>query len=222
MTEDEITSALQILQAKACTFVKDCPILFEGDMTDNMGIVLSGSARIERIDYQGTRMILAHIGEGEIFAESYALLTQAPLMVDVVANANCEILFLNLKKVETTEAAAASWYSTFIFNLLKISNRKNLSLSARSFHTLSKYVRSRILSYLQAQARQHQADAFTIPFNRQQMADYLNVDRSALSKELCRMQEEGLLTFHKNHFQLLGDASILSSPTIINAHYMTL
>lgn len=173
-------------------------------MTDYMGIVLHGSTRIERIDYQGNRSILAHIGEGEIFAESYALLSQAPLMVDVVANSDCQILFLNLKRAECAEAKAASWYSTLIMNLLKISNRKNLALSSRSFHTFSSHVRGRILSYLQAQAIQHASYSFDIPFNRQQMADYLNVDRSALSNELCKMRDEGLLVFRKNHFELMG------------------
>lgn len=204
MNDSEITSVFHILHAKTCAYSKDSPIFFEGDMTDYMGIVLHGSTRIERIDYQGNRSILAHIGEGEIFAESYALLSQAPLMVDVVANSDCQILFLNLKRAECAEAKAASWYSTLIMNLLKISNRKNLALSSRSFHTFSRHVRGRILSYLQAQAIQHASYSFDIPFNRQQMADYLNVDRSALSNELCKMRDEGLLVFRKNHFELMG------------------
>ena len=96
-----------------------------------------------------------------------------------------------------------SWHSAFIINLLKISNRKNLELSKRNFHTFSKHIRSRVLSYLIAQSRQRKALAFDIPFNRQQMADYLNLDRSALSNELCKMRDDGLILFHKNHFQLL-------------------
>lgn len=203
MNDSEIASTFDILHAKARSYGKDSPILFEGDMTNDMGIVLHGSTRIERTDYQGNRSILAHIGEGEIFAESYALLSQTPLMVDVVANTDCRILFLNLKRVECTEAKAASWYSTLIMNLLKISNRKSLALSTRSFHTLSKHVRGRILSYLQTQAKQHTAASFDIPFNRQEMADYLNVDRSALSNELCKLRDEGVLVFHKNHFELI-------------------
>ncbi|MDY2699830.1 MAG: Crp/Fnr family transcriptional regulator [Lachnospiraceae bacterium] len=201
--ESDVKEALEVLSSRTCAYSKDQLIYHEGSYINEMGIVQSGSIRIERIDYQGNRNILAHIEKGQIFAETYAMLKNEPLMIDVVANIDCEVLFLNLKKIETLETMKHSWHSAFIINLLKISNRKNLELSKRNFHTFSKHIRSRVLSYLIAQSRQRKALAFDIPFNRQQMADYLNLDRSALSNELCKMRDDGLILFHKNHFQLL-------------------
>lgn len=202
--ETEVKEALNILSFRTCSYSKDELIYHEGSYINEMGIVQSGSLRLERIDYQGNRNILAHIEKGQIFAESYAMLKNEPLMIDVVSNTDCEVLFLNLKKLETTEAMKYQWHSTFIMNLLKISNRKNLELSKRNFHTFPRHIRGRVLSYLIAQSRQKKSLQFDIPFNRQQMADYLNLDRSALSNELCKMRDDGLLLFHKNHFQLLN------------------
>ena len=124
-------------------------------------------------------------------------------MVDVVAAANSTILFLNVKKMLLPQYNSYHWQTTMRNNLLISAMHKNLILSQRIFCTTSKTIRGRILTYLSAQAlRQNHARSFEIPFDRQQLADYLNVDRSALSKELGKMQEEGIITFRKNHFTL--------------------
>lgn len=200
---NEIEAAITHLGGHVKTFSKEMMILHEGDFTDEMGIILSGSVTIERIDYTGSRSILAHNSTGHMFAETYAFLKNEALMVDVVANEECEILFINLKRVQTPESKQFSWYPTLLLNLLNISDHKNLKLSRRSFHTLSKHVRGRVLSYLTAQSRKCGSNEFDIPFNRQQLADYLNLDRSALSNELGKMRDEGMIEFHKNHFQMI-------------------
>lgn len=202
-SEEQLKDALPLLSFRTAYFPKESLIFHEGTHTEEMGIILHGSVRIERIDYQGNRNILSHIGEGQTFAETYAMLTEETLMVDVIAGSDCEILFLNLKKIETPAVQNCNWYPIFIMNLLNISNRKNLELSSRNLHTSSKHIRGRVLSYLISQSRLKHSLEFDIPFNRQQMADYLNLDRSALSNELCKMQKDGILRFHKNHFQLL-------------------
>lgn len=177
-------------------------ILHTGDPAYEIGVVLSGSVLIENIDLWGNKSILGSLGAGKIFAETYALCRES-MLVDVVAAEKTEILFLNLQLLQNPENCHTSWCITLLHNLLRMSARNNLTLSGRIFCTTAKSVRRRVLAYLSAQAVQQGAMEITIPFNRQQMADYLNLDRSALSKELCRMREEGLLLFHKNHFTLL-------------------
>ena len=125
------------------------------------------------------------------------------MMVDAVAAEDAEILFLSVPRLLGAESRGKTWYAALTQNLLHICAQKNLTLSGRIFCTSSRSVRSRILTYLSGQAALHGSREFEIPFDRQQLADYLSLDRSALSRELCRMRDEGLLRFRKNHFCLL-------------------
>ena len=123
-------------------------------------------------------------------------------MVNVTASEKTEVLFLNIGRLLQTCSNACSHHSKLIRNLLAASAQKNLSLSRRIFHTSAKSIRGRLLSYLSYQALRQDSHCFEIPFNRQQLADYLSVDRSALSNELSKMQKEGILTVRKNRFCL--------------------
>lgn len=165
-------------------------------------MVLSGSVNIEIDDLWGSKTILGHAEPGQLFAETYACIPGEPLMVSVVASERCEVLFLNAARLLTTCSNSCTHHNKLIRNLLQISAGKNLSLSRRSLHTAPKSIRSRLLSYLSEQAKQSGGYQFTIPFNRQQLADYLGVDRSAMSNELSKMRRDGLLTFEKNQFSL--------------------
>ena len=197
----------QEMQSLACmrraSFEKNDVIFHVGSVVHEIGLVISGNVHIESIDLWGNQTILGNACAGEVFAESYAL-SQTPMMVDAVAASACKILFLNLKFLSDTKGLSlkGSWQNKLLQNLLLISVRKNLALSTRIFCTSPKSVRGRLLTYLSSESLKNNSTAFDLPFNRQQMADYLNLDRSALSKELCRMRDEGLLTFHKNHFEL--------------------
>ena len=119
-----------------------------------------------------------------------------------VIHEKCAILFLDAARLLTSCSNACTHHAKLIRNLLQISAHKNLTLSRRILHTSSKSIRGRLLSYLSEQAKQSGSYQFTIPFNRQQLADYLGVDRSAMSNELSKLQREGLLTFEKNRFSL--------------------
>ncbi|MBO7669195.1 MAG: Crp/Fnr family transcriptional regulator [Oscillospiraceae bacterium] len=203
MTEDELASALLFLQAKVKAFQKGGALLHAGDFTDDLGLVLAGSVTVERHDAWGNRVILGQIVPGGIFAGAYALLTDEPLQVDVIANEDCRVLFLHLGSAEALAGCTASWASRFTANLLTVASRKILHLAGRSFHTAPKTVRGRVMAYLNAVSLQAQSREFTIPFDRQQLADYLNVERTALSKELGKMQKDGLIKTKKNHFVIL-------------------
>ena len=203
MNDAEITAALSALQASEKNYRKGTRILHAGTFTDRTGLVLSGSVTIEINDVWGNRTILSHVKTGEFFAETYAFLVREPLMVDVVANENCRILFLKTGSIDNYSAAPEKWRYKLLNNLLTISSHKNLALSARSFHTSPKTIRSRIMAYLNTVSLKTGTNEFDIPFDRQQLADYLNVERTALSKELGRMQKEEIIHFRKNHFIIL-------------------
>ena len=204
MSEDEVLSALKVLRAVESQYIKDDIIFHAGDTTERMGLVLSGSVTIESNDAWGNRTILSHVGKGQFFAETYALFRDEPLLVDVRANENSTILFLKSGNIQALMDQSAPWTIKYMSNILKISARKNLMLSGRSFHTAPKTIRGRVLSYLNSVSLQKHSNEFDIPFDRQQLADYLNLERSALSKELGKMQRDGLIKTKKNHFVILS------------------
>ena len=202
ITDKDWNEMRQHALLRELSYEKNAVIFHTGQMTEEIGVVVNGCIHIENIDLLGNKSILSDISAGQVFAETYAF-CEEPLMVDVVAAADSTILFLNVKKMLLPQYNSYHWQTTMRNNLLISAMHKNLILSQRIFCTTSKTIRGRILTYLSAQAlKQNNARSFEIPFDRQQLADYLNVDRSALSKELGKMQEEGIITFRKNFFTI--------------------
>ena len=202
MEEADIQAMLQCLQASMRRFRKGEILFHAGSVTDCAGLVLSGGVYLEQSDVWGNQNMLSHAGPGDLFAEAYACIGGEPLMVSVIAAQDTSALFVNTKRILQVCSSACPFHTRLIQNLLSVLSRKNLSLTRKITHTASKSIRGRVLSYLSFQAQQEGACSFNIPFNRQQMADYLCVDRSALSYELSKMQEEGVLSFSKNRFIL--------------------
>ena len=200
MTELEITKALQVLEAHEKSFQKGETLLIAGTITERMGLVLEGSVTIESNDVWGNRTIISHVGQGQVFAETYALLENEPMLVDVTASEDCRVFFLRSGRIQSLKNSLEPWALKYITNLLTISMHKNLILSGRSFHTAPKTIRGRVMAYLNSVSLQKHSREFDIPFDRQQMADYLNLERSALSKELGKMQKDKLIFCKKNHF----------------------
>ena len=203
LTDSEIAEALQVLEAHEKRYEKGETLLTAGSVTERMGLVLEGSVTIESNDAWGNRTIISHVGCGQVFAETYALLENEPMLVDVTASENCRILFLRSGRIQSLQNSQNPWALKYITNLLTISMHKNLILSGRSFHTAPKTIRGRVMAYLNSASLQRHSREFDIPFDRQQLADYLNLERSALSKELGKMQKEGLVFCRKNHFTIL-------------------
>ena len=200
MSAEGTAEVLTALGSQRKHYGKGAVILHAGDQASTIALVLSGSVFIENDDCWGNKSILDRVGAGQVFAEAYACAPEEPLLVSVIAVENTEILFLRTAYLLQSPARGAM--EQLLRNLLMISARKNLHLSRRMFHTAPKSIRERLQSYLSDQATRLGTQEFDIAFNRQQLADYLNVDRSALSNELSKMQKEGLLTVHKNHFSL--------------------
>lgn len=206
MDPEEIASALARFHARVAQYDKSAVILHAGDRTKSLALVLEGSVTIQSDDLWGNRTILTMIGTGGLFAETYALLHET-LLVDAVANTRSEILFLDITHLREISETETPWSAKFLSRLLTIAAKKNLTLASRSFDTAAKTIRGRVMSYLNSIALKEHARSFEIPFDRQQLADYLNVERTALSKELGKMQREGLVDFRKNHFEILGTSA---------------
>ncbi len=204
LTEQDLETALTTLTYYEKSYRKEERILAAGDTTGVMGFVESGSVTVENNDYWGNRTILSLVSEGEFFGETYAFIKDETLLVDVVANEDTRIFFLRIGVLNQLSSRPQPWVTILLRNLLRISMQKNLALSGRSFHTSPKSARGRIMSYLNAMSLKMHADSFDIPFDRQQMADYLNLERTALSKELGNMKRDGLIAFRKNHFHLIA------------------
>lgn len=200
--EDEIKEMLSCLNAREHSYRKDEVIFRAGSSVGEIGLILSGSVNIVVNFYWGSSHIFGHVGKGQVFAENYAAIPGKELICDIVSCEETEVLFLNMRNMLTTCQRGCAFHTRIIQNMLKISAQKNLNLSTRMMHTASKSLRERLLSYLSEQALEHGSTHFTIPFDRQQLADYLAVDRSAMSNELSKMQKDGLITYHRNEFTL--------------------
>lgn len=206
ITESEISEMTAAGFLRARKFRKNSFIYHVTDIVHEIGIVASGQVTIEYIDLWGNKAIMSNIVPGHVFAETYAL-TGEPLMVDAVASETSVILFLDMNKLLDThldnrQFKNTHFKDTILNNLLHISIQKNLTLSNRIFCTSPKTIRERLLIYLSNESRKAGSQEFVIPFDRQQLADYLNVDRSALSKELGKMRDEGIIESRKNAFHL--------------------
>lgn len=202
LSEDDIKNVLPCLRPVERSYKKNEIVLNRGDVTDKIGMVLKGGVNIFVASYWGQGQIFGHVNPGEIFAENYAAIPGKELLCDVIANQDSEILFFDFSALIKTCQKSCPYHNELILNLIRIAARKNLLFSNRMIHTSSKSIRGRISSYLSEQATINNSNLFSIPFNRQELADYLNVDRSALSNELSKMQSEGLLEFYKNSFKL--------------------
>ncbi|MDO5020774.1 MAG: Crp/Fnr family transcriptional regulator [Lachnospiraceae bacterium] len=210
LTKEEIQDMNTLHFLRTASYEKNTLIFQTGDIVHEIGMVLSGSVNIESIDLWGNKSILSHVPEGHAFAETYALCHE-PMMVDAITSEDSEIAFVNTDILLNEQHLGKTWYSKIMHNLLLIFAQKNLVLSNRIFCTSAKTIRERLFTYFSNLSVKNGSKTFQVPFDRQQMADYLNLDRSALSKELGKMRKEGLIDFHKNSFTLKTDSPLYSS-----------
>lgn len=200
--EEEILSALDCLSATVIVRERGVYIFREGDKTEVIGLVLSGETLIIQEDVWGHRNVLSKCRAGDIFGEAYAIDPKAVINVSVVAEGNSELLFLNVKRMLTSCSNSCRHHQKLIYNLMEILAGKMLKFNERMTHLSRRTTREKLLSYLSAESIKCKSLSFDISFDRQQLADYLCVDRAAMSVELSKLQKEGFLKTHKNHFQL--------------------
>ncbi len=192
---------LTCISATTARYKKRDVVLLSGDAVDFVGLVLSGNVQIIKEDVDGRITILTELGVSELFGEVFACagITRSP--VTVLAVEDTEVLLVNYKRIITSCASACPFHIKLVENMLKLIARKNLTLNQKIEILSKKTTREKLFSFFEAQ--RGESNKFTIPYNREELAHYLCVDRSAMSGELCKMRGEGLIRFRKNSFEIL-------------------
>ena len=203
MDRAKIASILTCLTATHRSYAKGEYVLTAGEGVHTLGLVLSGAVHVVQEDFWGNLNIIAEITAGGVFAESYACTFGSALSVSVVAQESSVILFLDVRRLLATCSSSCEHHNELIRNLVSMLAAKNLLLNEKVQHVSQRSTREKLLSFLSAESRRHSSATFEITFNRQQLADYLSVDRSAMSGELSKLRAEGVLQYQKNRFQLL-------------------
>lgn len=200
--DDDISTMLTCLGARLLIYKKGEHVLRQGEHLSDILVLAEGSLHIQRDDYWGNRSILGHIGVGEIFGEAYVAPESGTLLNDVIAVEDSAVFFFDVKRVISTCSSACRFHTMVVQNLFFAISEKNRGLVQKLDYMSRRTTREKLLSYLSEEAKKQNSASITLPFNRQQLADYLSVDRSAMSNELCKMRDEGLLEFEKNRFRL--------------------
>lgn len=203
ITAQDVTGLLECLGAKKNTYRKNQSVFLEGDPAGFVGMVLSGSLQINRDDAYGNRDILGRAVAGDVFAESYAFADVASMPVNVISQEDSQVLLIDSRRITRCCANACSFHTRLIQNLLQIVSRKNLQFHEKLEITAKRTTREKLLAYLSAQEKRAGSKSFTIPFDRQSLADYLGVERSAMSNEISKLRKEGIIDCNRSHFTLL-------------------
>lgn len=202
VSDTEISAMLNCLQAKLLTFQKGDYVFREGERIDNITVLVKGKLLVQHDDFWGNRNIVNVIRVGEMFGEAYVAPESGSLLNDVIAEEDSAVIFFDVRRILTVCSTACRFHSMVIQNLFFAISEKNRKLVQKIGHMSKRSTRAKLLSYLSEEAKRQNSSHFTIPFTRQQLADFLCVDRSAMSNELCKMRDEGLLQFDKNQFTL--------------------
>ena len=202
ITENEMGAMLECLSAVKHSYQKGDYVFRRGERIASVAVLLEGRVHIQKVDYWGNQSILSEVSEGELFGEVYACLGGEEILNNAVAVKPSVVLFLDINRILTMCPSGCRFHERLVRNLLAVLASKNRMLTQKLEHMSQRTTRERLLSYLSEQSLKKGSSSFDIPFSRQQLADFLSVDRSAMSNELCKMRDEGILQFDKNHFEL--------------------
>ncbi|MDR2514427.1 MAG: Crp/Fnr family transcriptional regulator [Christensenellaceae bacterium] len=206
ISEDELGSLIKCLGGTFRTYKKGETIYRAGDFVREIGIVLSGRVHIIKEDAWGNANIIAEISCGEMFAEAVVCGGVGVLPVTALAAMDTEVIFVDFQRIITTCSSACVFHPLLIRNMIGVFARRNIMLAGKMEHITKRTTREKLLSYLSEQSKLNANHCFEIPFNRQELADYLSVERSALSAEMSKLKVEGMIDYRKNHFELPCDS----------------
>jgi len=201
--ETDIDELLKCLNAETKRFSKGQCVFSEGEQIKLVGFLNSGLLLLERIDYWGNRTIWNRIEPGDTFCEAYAYASNNVIPFNVVADADSVVTLMDCSRVLKTCSNACRFHSSVIMNLTRILAEKNVQLSRKLELVTERTTREKLLSYLSEQAQIAKSSSFTIPYDRQELADFLAVERSAMSAELSHMKQDGLIKYNRSNFELL-------------------
>lgn len=202
INEEDLERVIRCFDVKRFSYDREQFVIHQGERAKGVGLVVSGQLHIIREDFLGNREILTEVGPGEIFDEVYAVLEGEYQSIAVVAAAPTEVAFFSMEKILTTCSSNCTFHNIIIKNMVRVMAQKNLMLTRKMAHLSKKSIREKLISYLSEESSRQGRLEIEIPFNRQELADYLSVERSALSRELSKMKDEGLIEFYKNQFVL--------------------
>ena len=203
LSDDDIMTMLDCLKARTDVFNKNCTIFPEESPAKYIGIVLSGSVQITQADYYGNRSILGNLREGELFAEAFACTQTASMPVSVITNEKSNIMLIDCNQILQTCQNGCIHHQQLIYNLMRVLALKTIMLQQKVEVISKRTTRDKLLTYLTICAKKNNKNSFKIPFNRQELADYLEADRSGLSAQISKLKKEGVLECRRNHFTLL-------------------
>lgn len=203
INESEIEGMLKCLNARTMLYKKNEYILRNGETVNSIGMVLEGLALVEKEDIWGNRTIISEISPGSLYAESYACLSKLPAEISVIASDNTTVMLFDIRRILTTCSSSCGFHTKLIQNLLYTIAQKNVLLTKKMEYISKKTIKEKLLAYLSSEAMKASSPTFNIPFNRQELADFLSVDRSALSSEISRLQKKGIISCRKNAFTIL-------------------
>ena len=201
--KEDILPMLECLDGTLRICPKGSVVFAEGDRPTHLGVVLEGEVRITRTDYYGNRSIVAAVKASQVFGETFACAEVQSLPVDVITAADSILLMMNVRRIISTCCNACTFHNRIIYNLMKQTAAKNLMFHRKLEITSKRTTRDKLMTYLLMTAKEQGSSSFTIPYDRQELADYLEVDRSGLSAEIGKLRREGILTAEKNRFTLL-------------------
>ena len=202
LSEEEINKALKYSKMGICGYKKGTYVFNSGDVIKNIGLVVEGTVMVEKEDYYGNRSIIAVVREGDIFGEVYACIKNGQSDVSVSTIKDSKILMVNVEFILSGERDVDGLSGVIERNLVSILAQKAYILNKKISHITKRTTREKLMSYLSETARDSGSGKFKIPFNRQELADYLCVDRSAMSNELSKMRKEGIIEYNKNYFEI--------------------
>lgn len=201
---ENLSAMLGCLGATVRRYEKKEVIFAEGDAAQYIGIVLSGAVQVVRVDYFGNRTIVAGIAPNELFGETFACAEVESIPVDVVASEDCEVLLIDCRRIVSSCSNACAFHFQMVYNLMRVVARKNLVFHQKIEITSARTTREKLIAYLLSEAKKRGSAEFEIPYDRQELADYLEVERSGLSAEISKLRREGILKAERNRFTILG------------------
>ena len=203
VSKEDVESMLGCLNAKLYDYKKGDYVFRQGEHLSNITILVKGSLHIQKDDYWGNRAIVNRVAIGEMFGEAYIAPESGHLLNDVVAVEDSSVIFFDVKRIIMVCSSACRFHTMVVQNIFFSISEKNRKLIQKLGYISNRSTREKLMAYLSEESKKLNSSSFTIPFNRQQLADFLSVDRSAMSNELCKMRNEGLIRFEKNYFELL-------------------